>query len=850
MVSLQSCKDDLSDFEHRYDTDKGLTDQELINLWNYVKYGDDSLDDRVKKLEEFREQLMAMDPNAPGISDDVKEFLQTFLGYGDDIDELSKALWGAGYDQPGSQKNGGLTGDVNEIWNVLGRDPNNGLQKLVKDIDNIVTNDQWGNEALYKLLKGDGENIGLEKRVEDLEGLISGDNGIEDKIDAINKLLNGADNPNSLQAQIDAIKEELQKKLEAENHTEIWEAINKLNNETIPEINKKIEAAEERLDFVEASLEDLRNRVANLESKVEALVNRIDKLITGILVQRAFGPVFGDFSLPIGVQSNLLFGWYGEKTSPIKNFPTAKIEDNLEDDLFNGFVSSVDVADLYYGSDIDLGRLFMTINPVGHNFTDTKLSLENSKGEKLEAVKVVPTKSDYLLSFGSSRAQATVDGNGFYEAKMSIAYDNLADIEVTLNKDDMKDAVKGILNDPSTASAAKLLKVVYDQVNNSLQSMPAYAVCYNWSAQDVDKTKKTEQVVYDENGKPVYNNDGTPQTITVETRDFKDYSVRSKYEVGVATAHPLSYNTLKGEGSSKTVPTIGNLDNFIDRIKDKISSKFNVNATTEVKGNSVSIESVSISGTDQLTATITGLKINGAYPVLGRMVLESGAYAGNKPGEILVPCGTEPSEVVAKVNDAIVDVLCHVVGMDDTNPNYKAFKAEANIKVDAVLLQMNQQINSIISDLKANVESIFDVEGNNYFKRVNKMFDLYNKVANKINKFLANPNAALQVAAFYDAKGGIERLSQKAESPTVVEGTGSMKLYLTNYTGEFIVPACKKFVGVKYEAGNVVAEQLLDGNETEYVFNVPSTKGVYQIVYQGLDYSGYTSTKTFYIEVK
>ena len=845
MVSLQSCKDDLSDFEHRYDYDKSLSDKQLKELWDFCRDDSNSLEKRIEALEKFRKQLMDMDPNAEGIDPDVKKFLEEFRNYDNDINGLSEALWGTNY---ANDKTGGLTGDVKNIWDVLGRDPQNGLQKLVNDINGIVTNENWGNEALYKLLKGDGENIGLEKRVEDLEGLISGENGIEDKIDAINKLLNGADNPNSLQAQIDAIKEELQKKLEAENHTEIWEAINKLNNETIPEINKKIEAAEERLDFVEASLEDLRNRVANLESKVEALVNRIDKLITGILVQRAFGPVFGDFSLPIGVQSNLLFGWYGENIPGIEDFPTYRIE-QLDPELFKNF-DTENVKNVYDGP-IDLGRLFLTINPVGHNFTDTKLSLENSKGEILSSVKIVPAKSDYLLNFGSSRAQATVDGNGFYEAEMSIAYDNRADVEVSLNKDDMKDAVKGILNDPSTASAAKLLKVVYDQVNNNLQSMPAYAVRYDWSAQDIDKTEKTEQVVYDENGKPVYNNDGTPQTITVETRDFKDYSVRSKYEVGVATAHPLSYNTLKGEGSSKTVPTIGNLDNFIDRIKDKISSKFNVNATTEVKGNSVSIESVSISGTDQLTATITGLKINGAYPVLGRMVLESGAYAGNKPGEILVPCGTEPSEVVAKVNDAIVDVLCHVVGMDDTNPNYKAFKAEANIKVDAVLLQMNQQINSIISDLKANVESIFDVEGNNYFKRVNKMFDLYNKVANKINKFLANPNAALQVAAFYDAKGGIERLSQKKESATQVEGAGSMKLYLTNYTGEFVVPACKKFIGVKNAAtGSVVFQQILNGNETEVVFNVPPTKGLYQIVYQGLDYSGYTSTKTFYIEVK
>ena len=842
MVSLQSCKDDLSDFEHRYDTDKNFSDKQLKELWDFCRDDTNSLEKRIKALEKFRKQLMDMDPNAADIDPDVKKFLEEFRNYDNDITGISEALWGAGYDQPGSQKNGGLTGEVNEIWNILGRDKTAGLQKLVDDINDIVGDNVKGNQALYDLIKGDG---GLEGRIDALEGLITGDNGIEDKIDAINKLLNGADNPNSLQAQIDAIKEELQKKLEAENHEEIWAAINKLNDETIPAIEERIKKAEDRLKVVETAVKQLLNNVADLEAKVEAIINRMDKLITGILVQRAFGPVFGDFSLPIGVQSNLLFGWYGDNLTNIEEFPTYRIE-GLDKDLFKNFTTE-DVAKVYDG-DIDLGTLFLTINPAGHNFSNTKLSLEASNGSKLAAVKIVPQKSDYLLTFGSSRAQSTVEGNGFYSADMSIPYANKEDIEVTINKTDMKDAVKAVLDDPSTASAAKLLKVVYDQVN---QQLPAYAVRYDWSAQSPAETQKTEEIVYDEEGNALYNNDGTLQTVTVETREYKDYSVLSKYEVGVATAHPLSYNTLKGEGSSKTVPTIGNLDNFIDRIKDKISSKFNVNATTEVKGNSVSIESVSISGTDELTATITGLKINGAYPVLGRMFFETGVYAGNQPGEIKVPCGKEPSEVVAKVNEAIIEVLCHAVGMDDTNPNYNAFKAEANIKVDAVLLQMNQQINSIISDLKANVESIFDVEGSNYFKRVNKMFDLYNKVANKINKFLANPNAALQVVAFYDAKGGIERLSQKKESATQVEGAGSMKLYLTNYTGEFVVPACKKFIGVKNAAtGNVVYQNILNGSETEVVFDVPSTKGLYQIVYQGLDYSGYTSTKTFYIEVK
>ena len=868
MVSLQSCKDDLSDFEHRYDADKGLTNQELIDLWKFVKYGDGtdkSLEQRIDSLEKFRRQLMGMDPNAEGIEPDVKEFLKTFQGYGEDITGLSKALWGDEYTDPNNPnyKKGGLSGDVNKILTALLYNNETGKFGVVDLVNTLNTNYQtlegtvnhkdWGNEALYdSITNGKTGNQELYRLIKELEksldGVIGEDgsiadingqiSGIEGQLSALDLLLNGdpetgtkglVERVGKNESDIEQILLQLADKVDKETFNTLETNFNTLQTQFNTLKDVTIPAIERRLQTVETAVEQLLNKVATVEAKVDALMNRMDALITGIIVQRAFGPVFGDFSLPIGVQSNLLFGWYAEKTSPIEVFPTYEIE-SLDENLFNGLITPVAV-DKLYGDDIDLGTLFLTINPAGHNFTNTKLFLEKSNGETLAAVNINPSKSDELLTFGSSRA--TVEGNGFYSAPVSIKYDDKGEIEVDINKNDMKDAVKAILNDPSTVSAAKLLKVVYDQINNVNKQMPAYAVRYEWSVQDAAQTEKTETIVYDENGNAVYNADGTLQTTTVETRNYQDYSVRSKYEIGIATAHPLSYNALKGEGTSKTLPT-GNLQNFINKLKDKFSGKFDVNAEAKVKDHTVSIESVSFEEeSGKLYAYVKGLKIDGKPVNMDK-----------------VPC-KDANTAVDDVTEAIAQKFCDTFGKGKDD----AWKAEATLKLNAVLLEMNNQINKIVSELKANVESIFDVEGNNYFKRVNKMFDLYNKVAKKINKFLANPNAALQVAAFYESKDGIELLSQDSKYPTQVEGTGKMKVYLTNYTGEFIVPACKKFFACTtpnnpFNDGEKI-NAILDGNETEVAITIPANAtGKYEFVYQALDYSGYTSTKKFYIEVK
>lgn len=644
MVSLQSCKDDLSDFEHQYDIEKNINAMSLKELWDYCKDGANSLDKRIQSIQDFL----------------------------DDLDQIYAA-------------DGGFKG------------------------------------AFAK----------------------------------------------------------------------VYDGFKKLNEETIP---------------------DLEERVSILEAQIEATIDRLDNLITGIIIQRAYGDVFGDFSLPIGVQSNMLFNWYGENVTGIDEFPSSDLDAVAAGVDFSSF-DDQKISKFY--DKINLGTLYMTVNPVGHKFDNTKFTLETSAGNKLP-FELNIEGSDYELMFGKTRSAA----NGFYQASLEVdnTEENVSAIEVKLDETKLKNAIKAVKNDRSLDAAAKLVKAIYDQIN---VQVPAYAVRYDWEAPATDFT-----ATYD------------PETGIAPTTppdpENNEYSVISKYELAVATARPLSYNSFKGVGTSVELPT-GNIANLIQKLKDKALEKINVDATAEVDGQKVSVKSISFDGEDGLVATVSGLTVG--ETVVPDFTIDE--YEGD---------ALTSNVAVDAINSAIAEKVVEALGKEGD----EAIEAEAQLKVNTILLEMNNQINQIVADIKGSVGGAFDsIIGSSYFDRVNKVFALYNKVAGKLNKFLADPNAALQVNALYEtADGDLGLLSQKQNDPTQF-AAGEATIYLTSNTGEFIAPAYKKFFACTNETALNTGDlgTVIDGTTPSVKVTLESGKS-YEFVYQALDYSGYTSTKKFYIVVK
>ncbi len=590
-------------------------------------------------------------------------------------------------------------------------------------------------------------------------------------------------------------------------------------------------------------LDELDTRLTKLENQIEARIAQLDNMITSLIIQRAFGPAFGDFSLPIGVQSNMLFNWYGKKVGGPDQFPSADLS-GVEGVDFDALCADPLTLDGSEYNEIELGKVYLTANPVGNSFVGTNLFVENSLGEQLPVVLEMNETPDYLLTFGTRAGKP----NGFYEASVKINKDEQADllatIDVTPDASALKSAAKAAVKNPSAGTAANLVKAVYDQIN--AKQIPAYALRYEWTAPIADEdvqvkwvynkdTKQFErQIVTEDDDATATQAEGDDVTGGEDQAPaVKDYAVLSKYELAVVTARPLSFNALKEEGAltSKKLPT-GNLANFLERLKNKALDKINVNTDVTVLNHKVTLGNVEFAADNN--GDVTG---SGTLTVDGKTI-------------DFTTTASKVDDVIANVNAAIVDAVCKEINVDkDAQP---ADYAEVKLKIDTVLLEMNNQIAQIVDDIKVNVNDAFSsITGSNYFELANRAFNLYNRFANKVNQFLANPNAALQVAALYDTADDLGFLSQSESDPTICDANGSFKVYLTTYTGEIVAPAFKKFFACVNDPSVNTGDlgKVLDGSQKAVKVS-GLKKGKYTFVYQALDYSGYTSTKKFYIEVK
>ncbi len=635
---------------------------------------------------------------------------------------------------------------------------------------------------------------------------------------------------------------------------DFMDALNKLDidNDGEPDF---VDAFKDLRDQVNAlssyPLDEIDTRLTDLYSQVDNLVDRLSNTITGLIVQRAFGPAFGDFSLPIGVQSNMLFNWYGEKVdgTPDK-FPSQDGDDIAAGIKFSDLCSAPINLDGSEYEDIDLGEIYLTVNPIGHNFDGEKLTLENSLGNKLGGNDTpyaleIEANPNYLLKFGT-RASAPVTKNGLYKASLKIKKADIAagNIDVTPDASALKSAAKAAVKNPSVSTAGNLVKAVYDQI--TAKEIPAYALRYDWtSPTGEDGTGGTVKWTYDPTTKK-FNRVETPKT----TADGKpaepttgDYAVLSKYEIAVITAKPLSFNAFKKDGdyTSKRLPT-GNLANFFERLKNKALDKINFNAETTVDGHSVVLGNITFSQENEVSTNVTAK---------GDITVDGIKYD--------VEAIAALDDIIKEINDKIVQKVCSVIypgqSIEQIQEQHSDVYAQAKLKIDTVLLQMNNEINNIITDIKGTIRNSFEsVENSNYFELANRAFNLYNRFANKVNEFLADPNAALQVAALYDTNDGIGFLSQSESDPTIFTGSGDkIKIYLTTNTGEIVAPAFKKFFACEnvtsLNSSNEDLGKVLEGSQKSVEIS-GLTAGDYTFVYQALDYSGFTSTKKFYITVK
>lgn len=828
--TLQSCKDELSDFEHQTNYNFAQMEGVISGLRTDLENCKTNCS---AKMEELRGLINANTSNIELTNQRIDALNNELRNYATikDVDkklsDLEKSLkdYSDAGDRALSQKIGEIDGELSEL--------ESNITSKLETLDGKI--DALGNTLGDKIDQVAYDLGVLQGRVDANTTSIT---NIKTELETLKQTVEGID--------LDPILTRIST-LET-NFTNLQTTVNNIGTQ-VTALQAQYNSLSGTVSSLAGQISTLTSQLNTLTSKFNDLTNRVQDMLTSILVQGVDSPIFGNFSLPIGIKSNIAFDWYGTFDNAVK-FPSASRTTAYDaigiEGLDADFARVGAPSETYpagYVMNGNLGNLYVTINPIGHNLTEGKtFSLETSAGKKYP-VNLNVEESDQELVFGYSRSAA----NGFYSAEVTADAENaeaiINAVGVTIDEN-LKTSAKNLFNDFSKHNAYDLLKAVYNQLDGML---PAYALRADWTT--------------------------TPQT---EGSAPATYSVLSGYDLAVATAKPLSYKFFYGEGSDRRIPTHGHIDNIINDLKEDLNIKLNtsfdintdfkvnltgfdlkINTTVSVDRKSIEIiipeitvydnAGNEVGKTEEQPVTISADQLEGLYGAIEKGFNDAIKNLSKDLSDQIYAQIEE--NLIANIEKQVSDML-------------KDIKKQVDDMLANLEVQINDQISNIIDELSGKAQPFFD--------KVNQMIDVYNKVAEKINNFLANPNHYLQVAVFYKGNGTVGILSNVKSDPTQFANGGgdAISLYLSSYSGEIVCPAYKKFVAVtncwnasgvadnsqlrQINANGVNLNKILDGRTIKAALPASSLKSgyVYEILYQGLDYFGATSTQKFYITVK
>lgn len=648
----------------------------------------------------------------------------------------------------------------------------------------------------------------------------------------------------NLADEIRALKEkddDLQRQLNAQSQKdeELADAIQAVDdalNTHLKQYAIDLDALQQRVKANEDAIKEIKTEL----EKIAQLENRINSLITSMIVQGVYNPLFGTFSLPIGVQSNMLVNYYGFSDKQTYSFPstqqiaTVDNKPQLSDAEYavlqaSGLVpaSIENGAVLIDNNDANLGKLFLTINPNNVDFTDGDLTLVNSQDAactvKLKNLK----RSDEVLKFGYSARSAQ---NGFYEADAYLE-PNLSSVsEVSVHIDDnLKSAMKDILSDGRSglrANAFNLLKALYDQFNGIL---PAYGLKAAWTV----------------NG--------------------QNYATYSTYNIAATTFRPLSYSFMHGQSlGNKRLPMIDPISNAIIDINAG-DYQFDFGDIT------INIDTEDINLNFQFAEV--KLDYEGGFDV---------TVKGEVDGKEITLTGKVDQKDLDAFIEQLEDQFTKQANEKWTQDVERAFRKaleqlneQINIAINKAIEDMEAQINENIEKMINDIKDQINNKVGSYIDRFNSFINRYNNIAKRINNFLDDPNYYMQPAIFY--RGSAARdflLSTNPANPTVLvnDGGNGFMIYATSYNAEIVAPSYKKVVAITdvidNATGNSVADaqaqcvainnsadflaEVCPGYQKRFVIPTANMKSghTYEILYTSVDYHGVTATCRYYVTMR
>ena len=565
-------------------------------------------------------------------------------------------------------------------------------------------------------------------------------------------------------------------------------------------INKKI-AEYCKLEGLQ-SVEDFMNLVNKIPEFVEVAVQkltelegqdklfqaRFDNLVTGIKVDMVKNHVFGMLNTPFGLKTSVLGAFYGENTSNIDEFPSTRKA------YFAGSSASLDGITLTGATHeigelkSDAGEIFVTVNPDTVDFSGYALDLVSRSGKAAPGITPLALIADNTPV--TTRATGVSNGQGGYAARVEV-------------KD--PEAIKLNLDVKELARVAK---------NTWTNLRHNHTVDVKGLAETIYKSF-----------------DGSAPQDYYAVRSDK-HAVTGDYQISAFAFKPLGFATLDNVDLTKyNVPQIPSLEDKLGAYIKNIT--FDDITVGEIKA----MEVIAAEGginiikvLDETGTDITASLADGENNVKGALKIEN------------------------TIEGYAVTVPFTKVVREEVTAGSGLYKYTATISVDGVQ-DLVDQINNTIQD---KITSVKNTATSKLAAIDTKIINRLNKVVNVFNDKFHNLNYYLQPMMFVgDDNGDLFRLSEVLAAATPVAANGnSAQLWFhpTSGTAELLAPAYMKYVEVQTIQGGKAT--INDTDKNNITFNgkdnallVKFEKGVYRVIYQAVDFYGYTSTKVYYVNV-
>ena len=785
------------------------------------------------------------------------------------------------------------------------------LEKRVSAVETLLNKTVKDVVEAHTLAKNDSIRIdALEAAYENLKEQHKNDNDkLVAKVDSICNELNTI--KESVKEAIELANEnlELAKEYTDERIEEVMDEIETINT-TLAELEAAYKAADAKLqdqiDAMQDILDSVMKRVKENAIQIKKLIDQYNKVdeslkqfITGILLQRTENPVFGSYSFPANIQTNVLMAYYGYAGSYGVQFPTYYPRYYVRDNevLTPKDIEMLGVTPEMLAEDGDAlvssaGKVYVTVNPSNVNFEGQTLPIVNSIEEE-SGIKLSPLKySDKKLTFGTRSAV-----NGLYEAEATLAADDIEKVKMTfdLNVGELKETVKDVINPLDGVNVTQVANTVFGVLNQFNQNLDANALKASWT---------------DELG--------------------VSRSIYSQYNLATTAIKPLSYSFMN-DVKFTSFPGFDKMQNIAGRLLDKMANKFtlvmnnlpsfdlDIEKISGIKFDSIDINTSDINldlvvtYKDTITTTVDikiedyiDIDIDQLVNVPSQSITIDVPIKGDVKDNLGNVIGTFETTVTKVIDVPSQDILVSIqqqIPFEWTGSVPVEVPVNIEIPVDMTEFKkiineiegMEDDINGMLSGQQDNINKIIDTI-NSYLEQLGDLTNLTDKFANigtevegaldnikdKIvsyldkveNKLLTAVNSinkTLQPVMLVKTVDGFQQLSQTIYNPTVMS-SGNVNFIPTSYTAEVIAPAYKKLVGVtnvysmdrsknaQVDGGDCLAAlnaanakagvaEILDGDTQ--VVDFTAEKGyIYEVTYTSVDFSGMVVAKKYYVTVK